>query len=59
MMKIYYIPPFPLPADFKFKQALAKYHQMITDIYVMESIHYLRITSKLPAHVLVQVIQLK
>jgi hypothetical protein len=28
-------------ATFKFKQALAKHHQMITDIYVMESILYL------------------
>ena len=45
MIKIYYLPPFPLPADFKFKQVLAKYHQMIIDIYVMEPIHYLRILS--------------
>ena len=59
MIKICYIPPFPLPADFKFKQALAKYHQMIIDIYVMEPIHYLRILSIPPTNVLMQVIQLK
>ena len=52
--------PFPLPADFfKFKQALAKYHQMITDIYVLEPIHYLRKSSIPSTYVLMQVIQLK
>jgi hypothetical protein len=30
--KIEYVTPFPLSADFKFKQALAKYHQMMTVI---------------------------
>jgi hypothetical protein len=58
MIKINYIPPFLLPADFKLKQALAKYHQMITDIYVMEPIHYLMISSIPPTNVLMQVIQL-
>ncbi len=29
-------------ADFKFKQALTKYHQMITDMDVMESIHFFK-----------------
>ena len=59
MIKIYYIPPFPLPADFKFKQALAKYHQMITDIYVMEPIFYFRKSSIPPTNVLMHITQLK
>ena len=31
-------------SNLKFKQALAQYHQMIIDIYIIESFHYLRIT---------------
>ena len=57
-MNIWVHNTFPtVPAQLKFKRALAKFYQMITDTYDMKSIHYLSITSKLPTHILMQVIQ--